>query len=309
MDIKALGYLAIETTNVAQWQSFATDVVGMMLAPGMPQVANGEGDEAFFKMDEYPWRFRVFAGEVDRIAIAGWEVEDKAAFDQALSELKDNGTDFERGSDALCEARRVKELISFTDPAGGTLEIFYQMKLDYKRLVSPVGIESFLTGYNGDMGLGHYVIPTNNFEATVDFYKNLLGFGATDYMHMKFTREESDPGQGLHFLHVNNPRHHSLAIFDDPNPPAHGCVHMMVEVENIDEVGYFIDRCQKNNVTQLNTLGRHCNDLMMSLYVATPGGFALEFGCDGVQHDWTDYKPTESSEPSLWGHNWNLPAH
>lgn len=308
MDIKALGYLVVESTDVSQWQNFGTNVVGMMLSPGMPQVTNGDGSDLFLKMDEYPWRLCVTPGEVDRIAVAGWEVEDKAAFDQAVSELQASGVDLELGSQQKCDARRVKELVSFTDPAGGTLEIFYHMKLDYKRLNSPVGVERFITGYHGDMGLGHYVIPTSNFEATVNFYKNVLGFGATDYMHMKFTTDENDPGQGLHFLHVNNPRHHSLAIFDDPNPPAHGCVHMMVEVEAIDEVGYFIDRCRDNNVPQLNTLGRHCNDQMISLYVETPAGFTLEFGCDGVQLDWTDYKPTESSEPSMWGHNWNLPS-
>ena len=55
-----------------------------------------------------------------------------------------------------------------------------------------------------------------------------------------------------------------------------------------------------------NTLGRHTNDLMMSVYVMSPGGFFIEFGCDGVQLDWTDYKPTESSVPSLWGHDWQL---
>jgi 3,4-dihydroxy-9,10-secoandrosta-1,3,5(10)-triene-9,17-dione 4,5-dioxygenase len=43
---------------------------------------------------------------------------------------------------------------------------------------------------------------------------------------------------------------------------------------------------------------------MMSVYVASPAGFALEYGCDGVQLDWDNYKVTESSEPSLWGHNW-----
>jgi len=308
MDIKALGYIVIESSDVTKWQRFSTEVVGMMLAPNMPQACNGEGDELFFKMDEYPWRIGVFPGSVDRVAIAGWEVEDKTAFDQALQDLEASGTDFEWGSDELCQARRVKEFVSFTDPSGGTLELFYQMKLDYKRLVSPVGVESFVTGYNGDMGLGHYVIPSNNFEATVDFYKNVLGFGATDYMHFNFTGEQSDPGQGLHFLHVSNPRHHSLAIFNDPNPPVHGCVHLMVEVEKVDEVGYFMDRCKQHQVTQLNTLGRHSNDLMMSVYVETPAGFALEYGCDGVQLDWGDYKPTESSEPSLWGHNWNLPA-
>lgn len=299
MDIKALGYIAIESTNIESWRHFATDVVGMMIAPGMP-----EDEDLYLKMDEHPWRIRIFKGEQDRLAIAGWEVEDEASFNQAIKELEANDVACEFGSKAECDARRVKNFVRFRDPAGGQLELFYQMKLDYARLISPVGVSNFITGYHGDMGLGHYVIPTNNFAATVDFYVHVMGFGKTDYMHFHFSDQQNDPGQGLHFLHVNNPRHHSLAIFDDPNPPAHGCVHLMFEVPSVDEVGYFIDRCKQNDVQVVSSLGRHTNDLMMSVYVESPAGFALEYGCDGVQLDWKNYKVTESAEPSLWGHNW-----
>ena len=84
MDIKTLGYITIESTQPKDWLVFATQVVGMMETPGMQ--ASG-GDELFFKMDEYPWRIRVVAGNRDRLAIAGWELEDKAAFEQAVVEL------------------------------------------------------------------------------------------------------------------------------------------------------------------------------------------------------------------------------
>lgn len=298
MEIKALGYVGIESTNPENWLDYATNVVGMMIAPSMPE------DDIFLKMDEYSWRIRIFNGPVDRLAIAGWELSCKTDFDQALQELKAFGIPFEQGSDDECASRRVKEFVRLTDPAGGTLELFYSMQLDYFRLQSAVGVSSFVTGYHGDMGLGHYVIPTSNFKETYEFYTKILGFGETDYMHFHFSGEPNDPGQGLHFLHVNNPRHHSLAIFDDPNPPAHGCVHLMFEVENINEVGYFIDRCKANEVAIVSSLGRHTNDLMLSVYAASPAGFAIEYGCDGVQLDWDNYKPTESSVPSLWGHSW-----
>lgn len=299
MDIKALGYVCIESTDPQQWQQFATQVVGQMLAPGM-----SSDDDIYLKMDEYPWRIRIFKGNKNRLAVAGWELQNKDDFEQALVELDAHGIPYERGNSEQCANRQVKEFVSLTDPAGGSIELFYQMKLDYQRLVSPVGVKGFLTGYHGDMGLGHFVIPTSNFTETYDFYTKVLGFGQTDYMHFNFSGDENDPGQGLHFLHVDNPRHHSLAIFQDPNPPESACVHLMFEVFDIDEVGYFIDRCKQHDVSIVSSLGRHTNDLMISVYVASPGGFALEFGCDGVQLDWENYKPTESSVPSLWGHNW-----
>ena len=55
-------------------------------------------------------------------------------------------------------------------------------------------------GYHGDMGLGHFVIPTAQFDETYKFYTQVLGFGQTDYMQFQFAPEA--PQQGLHFLQL-----------------------------------------------------------------------------------------------------------
>lgn len=310
MKIKALGYVVLESNNLMQWDSFLKDVVGLMPAPAFKSDALNAADdlkELYFKIDEYSWRIKVVSGDTDRLAIAGWELDDKFAFDQAILELSKASIEIQHLSAEACDQRKVREAISLLDPAGNVIELFYAMKLDYGKLISSAGIRGFETGYHGDMGLGHFVIPTDRFEECFHFYTKILGFSETDYMHFKFNPDPADPGQGLHFLHVDNPRHHSLALYQDPNPSPTNCVHLMLEVKDVDEVGYFIDRCKNNGVPIVSSLGRHTNDLMMSVYVATPGGFALEFGCDGVQLDWTDYKPTESSVPSLWGHEWTAP--
>jgi 3,4-dihydroxy-9,10-secoandrosta-1,3,5(10)-triene-9,17-dione 4,5-dioxygenase len=55
------------------------------------------------------------------------------------------------------------------------------------------------------------------------------------------------------------------------------------------------------------TLGRHVNDKMLSFYMKTPGGFDIEFGCEGMQveddHDWI---ARESTAVSLWGHDFSI---
>jgi 3,4-dihydroxy-9,10-secoandrosta-1,3,5(10)-triene-9,17-dione 4,5-dioxygenase len=43
---------------------------------------------------------------------------------------------------------------------------------------------------------------------------------------------------------------------------------------------------------------------MVSIYVETPAGFALEYGFDGLQLDWSTYVPTFSKRESHWGHRW-----
>ena len=78
-------------------------------------------------------------------------------------------------------------------------------------------------------------------------------------------------------------------------------------VPSIDEVGYCLDRVLARDIPVTSTLGRHTNDRMLSFYMATPGGFALEYGCDGLQMDWEGYTPTVSTRPSLWGHEFQQP--
>jgi 3,4-dihydroxy-9,10-secoandrosta-1,3,5(10)-triene-9,17-dione 4,5-dioxygenase len=168
-----------------------------------------------------------------------------------------------------------------------------------------VGLSGFETGYHGDMGLGHIAMATPCLEESHRFYTQLLGFGQTDYMHFYFNPEPGHPGQGLHFLHANNPRHHSLALYEDSEPHPGNLVHLMAEVPSLDDFGHFTDRIHEAGTRVVTGMGRHTNDKMVSTYVESPAGFALEYGFDGVQIDWQDYTPTESSTTSHWGHRWN----
>lgn len=263
-----------------------------------------ESDWQRYKMDAYGWRIAVFAGEKDRLHTAGWELNDRDEFKQALNDLDTQGVDYSELNAAECEQRNIRRGVRLRDPSGQVVELFHNMILDYLPLHSPVHVREFETGDNGDMGLGHYVLPTALFEQCYQFYQDVLGFRNSDYMHLQLSGQAGDPGQGLHFLHVDNPRHHSLALFEDPNPSASGCVHLMFEVLDMDELGLFMDRCQANDVAVVSTLGKHCNDQMVSVYVQSPGGFAIEFGFGGLQLDWKTFKPTETARPSLWGHHW-----
>jgi 3,4-dihydroxy-9,10-secoandrosta-1,3,5(10)-triene-9,17-dione 4,5-dioxygenase len=101
-------------------------------------------------------------------------------------------------------------------------------------------------------------------------------------------------------MHADNARHHSVALFEAPAPQ--GIMHVMTEAATIDDLGRFIDRCARDGVHVASQFGRHSNDRMMSVYVVTPGGFMLEFGCDGLRIDRHNWVPTHSLVPDLWGH-------
>jgi 3,4-dihydroxy-9,10-secoandrosta-1,3,5(10)-triene-9,17-dione 4,5-dioxygenase len=298
MNVRSLGYVRIESTDPAQWASFGTDVLGMMCREG----ADGT---VYLKMDARPFRFAIVPGQADRLQLCGWELASAADFEAACAALDGAGMTYQQGSEADCVERQVQALVRLEDPAGNQLELFHGAALDYEKFVSPAGVAGFETGFNGDMGFGHAVLPAPNLVETHAFYRDVLGFGDTDYMHFRFSEDPADPGQGLNFMHVQNPRHHSLALYQADMPS--GCIHLMVEVLSIDEVGYCLDRVLARNIPVTSTLGRHTNDRMLSFYMATPGGFALEYGCDGLKMDWEGYTPTVSSRPSLWGHEFQAP--
>ena len=197
--------------------------------------------------------------------------------------------------------RAVTAYISTTDPAGNVVEVFYGRDQDDTAFVSPAGVSRFVTG---EMGLGHVVIPAPNIDETHNFYRDTLGFGDSDNLTLP-APAEGVPDMNIRFLHADNPRHHSLALFNFPNPI--GIVHLMVEVTSLDEVGCALDRVEQAGIPLMSSLGRHCNDNMLSFYAIAPGGVAVEYGYDGLQLDWDTFEPTVSTEGDIWGHHYATP--
>ena len=291
MKVKSLAYIGIDTKVMDEWQNFGTRILGMMVSSSSTQ------DCLKFKLDDRSFRIAIHKGKEEKFKYAGFELENKAAFEQAQKELSQLKINFKIAKSDECTFRDVKEMVKLHDPIGTEIELFYGRTLDYQRFVSPVGVSSFITG---EMGLGHIVLPALQVKENYEFYTKVLGFKETDFM--SFTMGEGDKSfeADLHFLHCENPRHHTVGLFESPHP--NGLVHLMLEVPNIDEVGYALDRVNQAGVPLQSTLGRHTNDKMVSFYMISPSGFAIEYGYDGWQVDWVDFTPTVSHSPSIWGH-------
>jgi len=289
MAISSLGYVIIEAKDPAAWRTFGADVLGLM-------AADAPAGEVRLRMDERPFRIAVKPGDADRFVASGWELPSLEAYEATIAKLREAGVEVEIGSREDAADRKVYGLVRCKDPSGNLLEIYYGRTYDYKPFVSPVAVSGFVTG---NMGLGHVVLPAPKVEETRSFYKTLLGFGDTDEMRVPIGVPDH-PGLALYFLHCNNPRHHSVALFEAEIPS--GLVHVMLEVKQFDDLGRCIDRCKKQGAPIAINMGRHSNDLMVSTYIKTPSGFDVEYGWDGWQVDWSDYVPTKSEIFSLWGH-------
>lgn len=292
MDIAALAYGVIAATDPVQWVSFAEEIAGFAAR----EVAGGIA----LRMDERAGRLFIEKGEADSFFACGWEVRTRRAFDAALEDLSQKGVAFTRSTPAERALRHVVDMAWFTDPAGNRHELAYGYVSAFERFVSPQAVSGFVTG---DLGLGHVVLPAPDIDATRDFLIDVLGLGVSDFMVHRPLGAEG-PAMRIDFLHCANPRHHSLALFEGEVPA--GCVHLMVEVPTLDEVGRAHDRMLKSGARLMATLGKHTNDRMTSFYVATPGGFALEYGFGGLQIDWDRHTEFEFTEVSLWGHDFSV---
>ena len=298
MGIRSLGYLRIEATDMAAWREYGLKVLGMVEGSG------ADPDALYLRMDDFPARLVISPGSADRLAVTGWEVANAGELAELRSRLDSASVPYKEGTPEELADRRVDELISFDDPSGNTQEVFHGVALQHRRVVSPYG-HKFVTG---EQGLGHVVLSTKDDEASLRFYRDVLGFRLRDSMRLPpqlVGRPADGPPAWLRFFGCN-PRHHSLAFLPMPTPS--GIVHLMVEVENTDDVGLCLDRAIRRKVPMSATLGRHVNDLMLSFYMKTPGGFDVEFGCEGRQVDDDNWIARESTAVSLWGHDFSVGA-
>ncbi|GLZ28599.1 iron-dependent extradiol dioxygenase [Lentzea sp. NBRC 105346] len=296
MGIRSLGYLRIEATDMDRWREFGLKVLGMVEGKGAVDGA------LYLRMDDFPARLVIVPGSTDRLLASGWEVAHEAALGEIGDRLTAAGVAFKEGSPDELAERRVNGLIRFDDPSGNTLEVFHGAALEHRRVVSPYG-HRFVTE---EQGLGHVVLSTHDDEAALHFYRDVLGFRLRDSMRLPpqlVGRPADGPPAWLRFFGCN-PRHHSLAFLPMPTPS--GIVHLMVEVASTDDVGLCLDRASRRKVPMSATLGRHVNDLMLSFYMKSPGGFDVEFGCEGRQVSDEEWIARESTAVSLWGHDFSV---
>ncbi|WP_315754433.1 MULTISPECIES: VOC family protein [unclassified Bradyrhizobium] len=280
MEITALGYIGIKSSQAEQWGRMATELLGM-------QRVDRAASVQAYRMDDRKQRLIVDGSGDGGLAVMGWEVGDAAALARLASRLDDNGVKVARGSQALAAERHVSELICFQDPAGNTIEVFWGAAVASDPFRPGRPISGFRTG---PLGMGHVVLNVEDVEPMLRFYRDLLGFKVSDFGLTPYK---------LYFFHVNG-RHHSFAMVGSGRRTLH---HFMVELGSLDDVGQGYDLAQLDDGRVAYTLGRHTNDHMTSFYVNTPSGFFIEYGWGGRVIDPATWQPHETFDgPSLWGH-------
>jgi 2,3-dihydroxybiphenyl 1,2-dioxygenase len=289
-----LAYVVIGASDLAAWHAYATGVIGL----GIAKAADGC---LGLRMDDHPWRLLIEPGSDDDLTHAGWDLGSDADLETYVATLRSKGQDVREESADLAAKRQVSRLFSLADPNGFAHEFF----------VSRTGLQSdggalspILRGrgfQTGDLGIGHILPVSKNYEEGVRWYQDVLGLRYSDRI-----RQEMAPGvyADATFFHSATGRHHSLATGTFPSPKRLN--HLMLEYRDMNDVGLAYERARKAGVPIVLELGHHPNDQMFSFYMRTPSGFGIELGYGGIVIDEASWEPQLYDVMSDWGHARNM---
>nr|BAA11884.1 PcbC [Pseudomonas sp.] len=294
--VSTLGYMVIGVSDLAAWESFAVNILGLQVG------ARATGESLGLRMDDYEQRILLLQSDLDDFLAAGWEFESSAALDAFIDQVRSRGVDVWEESEKVATQRRVERLFVCHDPDGIRHEFYSSAYRAHTRdcfrsaVCEPsaraFGSRSFCYGAQTEC------------QSERRFCEDVLGLKLSDTIV-----GNAAPGLQLEvtFFHARTGRHHSLATAEAPFPARKRIHHIMVECSDPNDVGLAYDRCKRAGIPVLMELGHHPNDQMFSFYMITPSGFALEFGAGGIVVDDATWEVKRYTELSDWGHAMNPP--
>ncbi|CAJ0896132.1 VOC family protein [Ralstonia flatus] len=290
-EISALGYVVLNVSDLGQWESFATNILGL-------QSGRRTDGALALRMDEWAQRILLEHGDDDDLVALGWHFDTQEALQDYVKGLRTCDVEVVEGSRQLAESRQAEAVFYCSDPEGFRHEFFCgpthaPMSQPFRSSVL-VG-KGFETGR---LGVGHVFGVSRDYAGAVRFSTEVLGLKVSDYIR----DSETIPGVTVDstFFHVATGRHHSFATASMPFPKK--MHHLLLQVQSLDDVGLAYDRVRKAGVPVLMEIGHHPNDGMVSFYCMAPSGFAIEFGWGGIVIDDDAWNIRNYTQLSDWGH-------
>ena len=289
-----LAYTLVEGRAVDAFDAFATDILGLQRA-----ASPGPGTTAY-RLDEKAQRILVRQGDADDLVAAGFEAPSEAAFVAAIERARAAGASPQAGSADEARLRKVAEFVWFADPEGNRVELCRGLENASEPFSSKAMPGGFKTG---SLGMGHYVLIAADRVRMERFYREALGMKLSD------TATDREPvGEvSVSFLRATA-RHHTVGFAQAPIPFPRRLHHIMVEANQLDDVGASYERALAAGAPIANHLGRHFNDRMFSYYVVSPLGFFVEVGEGGLEIDDATWQIEHVDRFHSWGHRPGLPV-
>lgn len=279
VSVTELGYIGIGVENEQAWRDYATQVVGLEL------LDEGLDDRFFLRMDNWHHRVTVHGNGGDDLLYLGWRVAGRRELEDMKAQLAGAGVVVREGTRAEAEERRVLGLLKLTDPGGIATEIFYGPEVSLHRPFHP-GRPLHGRFSTGNGGMGHCIVNQPDSEAAYQFYRLLGMEGGVDY---KVGPPDVPVNAELTFMHCNE-RQHSIA-WGMPGASAKKINHLMIEYENLNDLGISHDAVRERQIPVAMALGIHSNDRVLSFYAVNPSGWLIELGAQvgqphAAQHEY-----------------------
>jgi len=293
-ELQNLAYVVVAASDLVAWREYASGIIGL----GVTETSDGS---LGLRMDDHPWRLLIEHGSDDDMTHAGWDLGTDRELDDYIAALRAKGQDVREESTDLALKRHVSRLFSLADPNGFAHEFFAGrtgLQRDGGSLSAVLKGPGFMTD---DLGIGHILPVSKNYEDGVRWYQEVLGLRYSDRI-----RQEMAPGiyADATFFHSATGRHHSLATGTFPSPKRLN--HLMLEYRDMNDVGFAYERAKKASISIVLELGHHPNDQMFSFYMRTPSGFGIELGYGGIVIDENNWEPQLYDVMSDGGHARNM---
>ena len=255
MAVTELGYIGIGVKSLSQWKEFASQILGLEV------VDECEPSCCFLRLDY--WHHRIVVEEDGSDDLTAEE------FGHMQKQLSDAGVAYQLASREQADERRVLELMRLTDPAGNPIELFHGPLVQPDKPFHP-GRRMHGRFVTGAGGLGHCILRHDGLDPAYRFYQLLGMRGGIEY---RFPQPGKPPMEIL-FMHCNV-RDHTVAF----GPPSGKRInHLMLEFDNMDDVGLAYEIVQREKIPVAILPGKHANDHMYSFYLLNPSGWMFELG-------------------------------
>jgi len=283
VQVTELGYIGIGVKDLAIWRHFASDIIGWQI------IDEGEPHRCYARMDYWHHRIVLHSDTSDDLLYLGFRVAGPEEFQEMQVQLADAGISFRQGSADEAGERRVLEVLKLEDPGGNPVEIFHGPLVQFHRPFHP-GRPMHGPFRTGSGGLGHCIVRQQDTAAAYKFYRTLGMRGSIEFK-IPTKNGELTP----RFMHCND-RDHSIAFGIGESEKRLN--HIMVQVENMDDVGLTNELVREHNIPVAISSGKHANDHMYSFYFRNPSGWLIEYG-------WGAREATHQSEyyvRDVYGH-------
>ena len=274
IELRDLTYIRLGTRDLADAETFATDIVGL-------QVGARTKNALYLRSDRRSHSLCYFEGDPSE-QVVGFEVDDDDALTRAGDALDKLGHKVRRGTRDEAELRQVHAFIAFDDPTGNHIELVTRPQISGRRYFP--SRDAGITGFN------HIGLFSKDPIADEAFWTKVCNARVSDRIG------------DIPLMRIN-PIHHTLALVKADRS---GVQHINHQVETVDDVMRSSYLFAKKNVPVVFGPGRHPTSGARFLYFMGPDGVVFEYSCGvGEIADEATHKPRQFGfEPTsfcMWG--------